>query len=83
MNRLNLLFHRPDFRRNPAAALWRRFVWKARWLTTTQPCRVTLGSGIKMALLKGGAGALIFYHGTINLNATKDESWLRQTRDYS
>src|SRR5215470_17031971 len=63
MNRLNLLFHRPDFRRNPAAALWRRFVWKARWLTTTKPCRVTLVSGIQMALPKGGAGALIFYQG--------------------
>jgi len=63
MNRLDVLFQRPDFRRNPATAIWRRLVWKTRWLTTLQPWTVTLVNGIRMALPKGGAGALIYYQG--------------------
>jgi FkbM family methyltransferase len=61
--RMEVLLKRPDFRRNPLTAIWRRVLWKTRWLVTTRPCPVTLSRGIKMALPNGGAAALIYYQG--------------------
>lgn len=63
LKRLSTLRNRPDFRRNPCRALWRRIVWHTRWKCVSQPWVITLRNEIQISVPRGGAGALIYYQG--------------------
>src|SRR5665213_715101 len=61
--KLSRLRQRPDFRRNPVAAIRRRLWWRLRWAVSGQPWKIRLRNDIDMVAPKGGAGALIYYQG--------------------
>jgi FkbM family methyltransferase len=63
MKKLEVLLGRPDFRRNPAAAIWKRLAWRARWKVDSRPWVLTLRGGRRIAAPHGGSGALIYYQG--------------------
>ena len=57
------LWDRPDFQHNPLHALGRRALWRARWVYSNEPWRLSLANGGSILVPKGGAGALIYYLG--------------------
>ena len=63
MQGLYRLLRCSDFHRNPARALWRRFIWRLRWQVSTEPWLLPLGEDLKIAVPKCGGGALIYYQG--------------------
>src|SRR5204863_4628396 len=62
-HKISRLRRRPDFQRNPLAAIRRRLWWRLRWAISSEPWHLRLGDDIKMFAPKGGAGALIYYQG--------------------
>jgi len=54
---------RPDFRRHPLRAIWRRIWWRVRWLLTRRPWLIAWHEGLRIALPKGGPAALVYYQG--------------------
>lgn len=63
MSRLGVLLSRPDFRADPAKSLLRRLIWRLRWRLTDEAWVLPLGEDLRIAVPKGGAGALIYYQG--------------------
>ncbi len=65
LNRLirkcRILARRPDFRRHPARALYRRLFWRLRWQFNQQPFRVPLPGGARLFVPRHGPGALIYF----------------------
>jgi FkbM family methyltransferase len=59
--KISRLRRRPDFQRNPVAAVRRRLWWRLRWAISSQPWQLKLGDDIEIVAPKGGAGALIYY----------------------
>jgi FkbM family methyltransferase len=54
---------RPDFRRHPLRALWRRLWWRVRWRLDRRPWMVAWHDGLRIALPRSGPAALIYYQG--------------------
>lgn len=63
LKRLHTLKQRPDFQRNPCKAVWKRIIWHTRWKCISRPWVITLRDEIKISVLHGGVGALIYYQG--------------------
>ena len=63
MGRLRGLLSRPDFRRNPLLAIWKRLWWRIRWRLTDDDWLLMLPNGLRITVPNGGAGALIYYQG--------------------
>jgi FkbM family methyltransferase len=62
--RISLLVSRPDFRRNPLRAIWRRLLWRLRWkVAPHRPWVLALNGRDHIITPKSGAGALIYYQG--------------------
>lgn len=57
------LWYRPDFRRNPIRAIWRRLYWRWRWLCTSEPWPLRLTENLVVLAPRTGSGALIYYQG--------------------
>jgi FkbM family methyltransferase len=63
MSKVGVLLNRPDFRRSPATAIWKRLLWRVRWIVDSRPWVLSLDSGRRIAAPRGGSGALIYYQG--------------------
>jgi len=63
MNAILRLWTRPDFRRNPARAVWRRASWRVRWQVNNTLWVQAFGPGLKIALPRRGTAVQIHYHG--------------------
>lgn len=61
MHGLHRLLRSRDFCQNPAKAVWRRLVWRARWQVMRQPWLLSLSEDLKIAVPKSGSGALMYY----------------------
>ena len=61
--RLRGLAGRKDFRRNPFRALWRRLIWRLRWAISDKPWVLRFRKDLRIAVLKDGQGALLYYQG--------------------
>ncbi len=61
--RLQLFLSRPEVRQNPLKALWKRLLWRLKWLISNRPYVVPLGDKLKITIPQSGAGALIYYKG--------------------
>jgi FkbM family methyltransferase len=59
MNPLLRLCNQPDFRSNPARAVWRRASWRVRWQITDRLWQQPFGPGLRIALPRRGSAALI------------------------
>ncbi|BAZ40630.1 methyltransferase FkbM family protein [Calothrix sp. NIES-4101] len=59
--RIRWFLSRPDVQQNPLKAVWKRLVWRLRWLITSQPFTVPLGDRLKITTPKSGSGASIYY----------------------
>lgn len=64
------LIARDDFRRNPVKALFKRLVWRLRWLANSDPVELHHAAGFSIAAPKGAAGALIYYLGSSEPEST-------------
>jgi FkbM family methyltransferase len=58
-----MLFKKPDFRRNPFKASWKRLLWRLRWYLSSVPIELHTPNGLRILAPKGGAGAAIYYQG--------------------
>jgi FkbM family methyltransferase len=63
MNPLLRLWNQPDFRSNPARAVWRRASWRVRWRITDRLWQQPFGPGLRIALPRRGTGVQIHYNG--------------------
>jgi len=63
MNPLLRLWSRPDFRSNPARAVWRRASWRVRWQLTDSLWQQRFGPGLRIALPRRGTAVQIHYSG--------------------
>lgn len=63
LRRISTLLSRPDFRRNPLRAIYRRLFWRLRWKYTQSPWVLHLHRSDYLITPKSGAGALIYYQG--------------------
>lgn len=57
------LMARPDFRRAPLTALWRRLWWRLRWRMRKDLWPLPLGEELTIAVPHQGPAALIYYQG--------------------
>jgi FkbM family methyltransferase len=57
------LLQRPDIRRSPVKALWRRLAWRARWRLCREPWLLSYRGNIRIAVPRDGLGAQLFYDG--------------------
>jgi FkbM family methyltransferase len=60
---LKWFLSRPDVKRNPLKASFKRLFWRLHWLITSQPFIVPLGDKLKISIPKTGSGASIYYFG--------------------
>ena len=63
IKRIRQLINKPDFRRNPIIALYKRFMWRLRWKIRKEPWVLHLSDGRTIAVPQSGSGALIYYMG--------------------
>lgn len=63
MNALRRLLSRPDFKSNPARAVWRRASWRVRWQVDDRLWEHRFGPGLRIALPRRGTAVQIHYHG--------------------
>lgn len=63
LRRFQRFFSRPDFKRNPCLATWKRLWWRIRWRLTNDDWILRLPNGLRISVPKSGAGALIYYQG--------------------
>jgi FkbM family methyltransferase len=63
MDALRKLLTRPDFRINPALAVWRRASWRVRWQLSDSLWIHAFGAGLQIALPRRGTAVQIHYNG--------------------
>jgi hypothetical protein len=61
--RLISFTQRPDFRRNPVHAIYKRLCWRVRWRLCSEPWLLRLPNGMHIVIPQSGSGALIYYQG--------------------
>lgn len=64
ITRILKIFNKPDFKKNPLKAFYRRIVWHTRWKLTQKPWIIKLSNNLTLRAPKGGAGASIYYQGS-------------------
>lgn len=58
VRRLQVLWSRPDFRRNPLKAIAKRCIWHARWWLRADPWELRMPGGLRIVLPRSGACAV-------------------------
>lgn len=61
LRRLISFTQRPDFRRNPVRAVYKRLCWRVRWKLSDEPWLLRLPNGMCIIVPQSGSGALIYY----------------------
>ena len=61
--KIERLFNRPDFKRNPVKAITRRVWWRLRWWFNKEPWLLEMPHGLSVLSPRSGTGALIYYQG--------------------
>ena len=62
--RIKEVLSRPEVRKNPIEAIFKRILWRLRWFARSkEPFVIPLGEGLKIEIPKTGSGAAIYYRG--------------------